>query len=122
MRGKLKDVHMPGKEVLPGIWTGLNVKVNFDQIRAEGPIYIGSAAQVESGCEIIGPTWIGHGCHLQSGARISRSILFEYSRIGSQGRVAEAMVFGRDCVDRDGKTVALDKGELDWVGDARDHS
>ena len=122
MRGRMKDVHMPGKEVLPGIWTGLNVNINFDQIRAEGPIYIGSAAQVEAGCEIIGPTWIGHGCHLQSGARISRSILFEYSRIGAHGRVTEALVFGRNCVDREGHIVCLDEGDLDWVGDARDYS
>jgi mannose-1-phosphate guanylyltransferase len=122
MRGKLKDVHMPGTEVLPGIWTGLNVNVDFDRIRAEGPIYIGSAAQVEAGCEIIGPTWIGHGCHLQSGARICRSILFEYSRIGTHGRVTDALVFGRNCVDREGNIVPLDEGDLDWVGDARDYS
>jgi mannose-1-phosphate guanylyltransferase len=122
MRGKLKDVHMPGTEVLPGIWTGLNVNVDFDRIRAEGPIYIGSAAQVEAGCEIIGPTWIGHGCHLQSGARISRSILFEYSRIGARGQVTDALVFGRNCVDREGNIVSLDEGDLDWVGDARDYS
>ena len=122
MRGRLKDVHMPGTEVLPGIWTGLNVNINFDQIRAEGPIYIGSAARVETGCEIIGPTWIGHGCHLQSGARISRSILFEYSRIGSRKSITEALVFGRNCVDREGNIVTVDGGSLDWVGDARDHS
>jgi len=122
MQGKLKDIHMPGTEVLPGIWTGLNVNVDFDEIRAEGPIYIGSATQVDSGCEIIGPTWIGHGCHLGSGARISKSILFEYSRIGSQGRVTESLVFGRNCVNREGKNVRLSEGDFDWVGDARDYS
>jgi mannose-1-phosphate guanylyltransferase len=120
MRGRLKDVHMPGTEVLPGIWIGLNVKVDFDEIRAEGPIYIGSAARVEAGCEIIGPTWIGHGCHLLEGARISRSILFEYSRIGSGGRVTESLVFGRNCVDREGNS--LTQGDLDWVSDARDYT
>ncbi len=122
MQGKLKDIRMPGTEVLPGLWAGLNVNVDFDRIRAEGPIYIGSAAQVDAGCEIIGPTWIGHGCHLESGARISRSILFEYSRIGSQGRVTEALVFGRNCVDREGNNVSLSEGDFDWVGDARDYS
>jgi mannose-1-phosphate guanylyltransferase len=122
MRGRLKDVHMPGTEVLPGVWTGLNVKVDFDEIRVEGPIYIGSAARVEAGCEIIGPTWIGHGCHLLEGARIYRSILFEYSRIGSGGRVTESLVFGRNCVDREGDTLTLAEGDLDWVGDARDYT
>jgi len=32
------------------------------------------------------------------------------------------LVLGRNCVDREGNIVTLDKGELDWVGDARDHS
>ena len=33
MRGSFKDVHMPGKEVLPGIWTGLNINIDFDFLR-----------------------------------------------------------------------------------------
>jgi mannose-1-phosphate guanylyltransferase len=120
MRGKLRDVHMPGTEVRPGIWTGLNVDVDWDEVRVEGPIYVGSASRIEPGCEIFGPTWIGHGCHIERGARISRSILFAYSHIGSKGRVTESLVFGRNCVDQDGNPLADVDGALDWVGDARD--
>ena len=120
MRGQLKGARMPGEEQLPKIWTGLNVSVDWDAIRAEGPIYIGSGSCIEPGCEIIGPTWIGQGCHLEGGARISRSILFEYSRIGSRGRVTESLVFGRNCVDQDGNPTPDPDGNLDWVGDARD--
>ena len=120
MRGKLRGAGMPGTEVRPGIWTGLNVDVDWDEVRAEGPIYVGSASRIEPGCEIFGPTWIGHGCHLERGARISRSILFEYSRIGPRGRVAESLVFGRNCVDQDGNPLPDLDGTLDWVGDARD--
>ena len=121
MRGKLQGVSMPGTEVLPRIWTGLNVDVDWDHVRIEGPVYIGSASRIEANCEIIGPTWIGHGCHLEDGTRISRSILFDYSRIGTGGRVMDALVFGRNCVDRDGRPQQHE-GELDWVGDARDSS
>ena len=120
MRGKLQGARMPGTEVRPRIWTGLNVDVAWDDIRVEGPVYIGSACRIEADCEIIGPTWIGHGCHLERGARISRSILFEYSRIRSSGRVTEALVFGRNCVDRDGRPLSINEGKLDWVGDARE--
>ena len=119
MRGKLQGVSMPGTEVLPRIWTGLNVDVDWDHVRIEGPVYIGSASRIEVNCEIIGPTWIGHGCHLEDGTRISRSILFDYSRIGTGGRVMDALVFGRNCVDRDGRPQQHE-GELDWVGDARE--
>ena len=59
---------------------------------------------------------------LDQGTTSSRSILFEYSRIGAHGRVTEALVFGRNCVDREGNIVSLDEGDLDWVGDARDYS
>ena len=96
MRGMLKGARMPGKERLPRIWTGLNVNVDWDEIRAEGPIYVGSGTRIEPGCEIIGPTWIGQGCHIESGARISRRMLFEYSSIGSQARVAVPPVIGQD--------------------------
>lgn len=120
MRGKLRGAGMPGTEVRPGIWTGLNVSVDWDEVRAEGPIYVGSASRIEPNCEIFGPTWIGHGCHLERGARISRSILFEYSRISSRSRVTESLVFGRNCVDQAGNPLPDLDGTLDWVGDARD--
>ena len=83
-------------------------------------MYIGANSHVEAGCQILGPTWIGHGWHLQGGARITRSILFEHTRIGSHGIVEEAVVFGRNCVDKDGKPIHTGYVELDWVTDARD--
>ncbi|MDP7283409.1 MAG: NDP-sugar synthase [Arenicellales bacterium] len=120
MQGQLRDVPMPGEEVLPGVWVGLNVDIDWENIQIEGPVYIGASCHIEAGCEIQGPTWIAHGCHLKSGARISRSILFEYSRIGGSGVVNESVVFGRNCVDKEGNPVQTEEMELDWVGDARD--
>ncbi|MGA8262231.1 MAG: NDP-sugar synthase [Arenicellales bacterium] len=119
MQGKLRDIRMPGKEVQPGIWTGLNVRVDWSNVHIEGPVYIGSSSLIEAGAEIVGPTWIGHGCHVEGGASISRSILFEHTHIGSAGRVRDHVVFGRYCVDKDGKPADDTKGEIDWVGDAR---
>ncbi len=119
MQGKLRDIPVPGREVQPAIWTGLNVSVNWAEATIEGPVYIGSGSRIEGGVEIIGPTWIGHGCHVQRGAVISRSILFEHTRIGSAGCVEDSVVFGRYCVDKDGNSAHDDDRELDWVGDAR---
>jgi mannose-1-phosphate guanylyltransferase len=119
MQGKLRDIKMPGREVQPGIWTGLNVSVDWSDVHIEGPVYIGASSRIEAGAEIIGPTWIGHGCHVERGAVISRSILFQYTRIGSAGCVEDSMVFGRYCVDKDGNAAHERDAELDWVGDAR---
>jgi mannose-1-phosphate guanylyltransferase len=120
MRGTLRGIEMPGKEVLPQVWTGLNVNVDWDDVLIEGPVYIGSSSRIEAGCEIQGPTWISHGCHLQGGAKVHRSMLFEHTLMRSHGAVSEAVVFGRYCVDREGNPVKGHESGLDWVGDARD--
>jgi len=119
MQGKLRDIRMPGKEVQPGVWTGLNVRIDWTNVHIEGPVYIGSSSCIETGAEITGPTWIGHGCHVERGARIARSILFEHTHIASGVCVEDNVVFGKYCVDKDGNPAHDADGEIDWVGDAR---
>ena len=43
-------------------------------------------------CSIIGPAWIGHGSHLRNGAKVTRSVLFEYTRIGAGMHFNEMIV------------------------------
>ncbi|NKB63352.1 MAG: NTP transferase domain-containing protein [Gammaproteobacteria bacterium] len=118
MRGAFRDTGMPGTEVMPQVWTGLNVNVDWDDVLIEGPVYIGSNSRIEAGCEIQGPTWISHGCHLEGGAKVHRSMLFEHTLLRKHGAVFEAVVFGQYCVDKEGRPFESE-GELDWVGDAR---
>ncbi len=120
MRGTLRGIRMPGREIFPQVWTGLNVNVDWDNVLIEGPVYIGANSCVEGGCEIQGPSWISHGCHLQSGAKVHRSMLFEYTLMRGHGAVFEVVVFGRYCVDKEGRPVPGRESGLDWVGDARD--
>jgi len=120
MRGSIRGINMPGTEVMPQIWTGLNVNIDWDDVFIEGPVFIGSNSRIEAGCEIQGPTWISHGCYLQGGAKIHRSMLFEHTLMKTHGEVREAVVFGRYCVDKEGRAVKSEGKGLDWVGDARD--
>ena len=120
MRGTLRGVQMPGNEVLPRVWTGLNVNIDWDDVLIEGPVYIGANSRIEAGCEIHGPTWISHGCHLQGGAKVHRSILFEHTLLRKHSAVFDAVVFGRYCVDKDGAPMDSSGSGLGWVGDARD--
>ena len=120
LKGEVSDMKMPGKEVLPGVWVGLNVSIDWDRVKIEGPVYIGSSTRVEAGATITGPAWIGNGCLIRSGARITRSVLFEYTRIAADMHFNEMIVSRHYCVDRNGETLYRgdDTTQLRW-GDAR---
>ena len=120
LRGEVAQMNMPGREVKPGIWVGLNTSIPWDKVTIEGPVYIGSSVQIEAGASIIGPSWIGHGSHIRTGARVVRSILFEYTRIAADMRFTEMIVSPTYCVDRAGETLYRgdETAQLRW-GDAR---
>ena len=115
LQGDVRQVQIPGKEVRPGIFTGLNVAANWDKIHVEGPIYVGGMSRIEDGATIIGPAMIGPSCHICEGATIDNSIIFDYSRIGPGVRLVEKLVFGRYCVDRNGDHFDLQEAALDWL-------
>ncbi len=120
LRGEVAQMNMPGREVKPGIWVGLNTQIPWGQVHIEGPVYIGSSVRVEPGASIIGPCWIGHGSHIRTGARVVRSILFEYTRIAADMRFTDMIVSPDYCVDRTGDTLYRgdETAQLRW-GDAR---
>ena len=115
LQGQLRQVQIPGKEVRPGIFTGLNVAADWDQIKITGPIYVGGMSRIENGATIIGPAMIGPNCHICEGATIDNSIIFDYSRIGPGVCLVEKLVFGRYCVDRNGDHLDLQEAALDWL-------
>lgn len=120
LRGEVDGMSMPGKEIKPGIWIGPNTSISWDDAEITGPVYIGSSVKIEPGCSVIGPAWIGHGCHLRTGAKVVRSVLFEYTRIGENMAFQEMIVSPCYRVDRTGNTVYVgdDRCSLRW-GDAR---
>jgi mannose-1-phosphate guanylyltransferase len=120
LQGDVRQVQIPGKEVRPGIYTGLNVAADWDRITVQGPIYVGGMTRIEDGATIIGPAMIGPSCHICAGATIDNSIIFDYSRIGPGVRLVEKLVYGRYCVDRNGDHFDLQEAALDWlITDAR---
>jgi mannose-1-phosphate guanylyltransferase len=120
LRGEIPDMRMPGHEVRPGIWVGLNVSIPWDSVSIEGPVYIGSSVRVEPGAQIKGPSWIGHGCVIKAGARVQQSVLFEYVRIAAGMQFTDMIVSRQYCVNRHGDTLYRgdDAAQLRW-GDAR---
>ena len=117
---EIKNVQIPGKEVAPGIYTGVNVSVNWDKVDITGPVYIGAMTKIEDDAKIVGPTMIGPNCWICSGANVSSSVIFEYSRLGPGVRLLDKLVFGRYCVDKNGTSIDVQAAALDWlITDAR---
>lgn len=120
LKGEIKNVSIPGTEVAPDIYTGLNVAVNWDKVDITGPVYIGGMTKIEDGAKIIGPTMIGPNCWICSGATVDNSVIFEYSRLGEGVCLIDKLVFGRYCVDKTGAAIDLQAAALDWlITDAR---
>ncbi|QIZ70906.1 sugar phosphate nucleotidyltransferase [Oxynema aestuarii] len=113
--GEIKNVAIPGKEVAPGVYTGLNVAVNWDKVDISGPVYIGGMTRIEDGAKIVGPTAIGPNCWISSGAMVENSVIFEYSRLGPGVRLVDKLVFGRYCVDKTGAAIDVQAAALDWL-------
>lgn len=120
LSGHYPHIPMHGREIRPGVWVGLNVSIDWDEVTITGPVYIGSGTRIESGCKITGPSWIGHGCQIRGGAHVSRSVIFEYTRIGSHAWLEDMVVCGVYGVDKIGRAVNLADADLGWiVEDAR---
>ncbi len=113
--GEVQNVSVPGTQVRPGIYTGINVAVNWDKVDIRGPVYIGGMTRIEDGAEIVGPTMIGQNCWICSDAYVSNSVIFEYSRLGPGVRLIDKLVFGRYCVDKVGAAIDVQAAALDWL-------
>jgi mannose-1-phosphate guanylyltransferase len=123
LKGDIKNVDVPGREVAPGVYTGLNVAVNWDKVEVHGPVYIGAMTRIEDGAKIIGPTMIGPNCRICGGATVDNSVIFEYSCLGPDVRLVDKLVFGRYCVDKTGATIDVKAAALDWlITDAREEN
>lgn len=121
MRCEVPSMKMPGKQIRPGVWVGLNVRIDWENTNIEGPVYIGSGARVDKGAEIIGPSWISDGCHVQRGGKVVRSVLFEYTRVGQDFSFEEMIVCGEYCVDKYGRMMHVDDDTCDLIwSDARE--
>jgi mannose-1-phosphate guanylyltransferase len=119
--GDVNFVEMPGRELVPGVWGGINLAADFDASTVRGPVYIGSGTRIEPGVTITGPAVIGRNCHLEAGASLDRCIVGDYTRISGLAALSERIISGRFCVDRHGRNVDLNAmGCAFLVDDARE--
>jgi mannose-1-phosphate guanylyltransferase len=120
LTGEVNHMDVPGIQIEPGLWVGLNTSIDWEGTTIKGPVYIGSGVKIEAGSTIIGPTWIGHGSHICEGAEIVRSVLFEYTRVLNDVTLHEMIVFKDYSIDRAGEMKhSSDYSSDEWLN-ARD--
>jgi mannose-1-phosphate guanylyltransferase len=120
LTGEVNHMDVPGIQIEPGLWTGLNTSIDWNGTTIKGPVYIGSGVRIDAGATIIGPTWIGHGSHICEGAEIVRSVLFEYTRVLNDVTLNEMIVFKDYSIDRAGEMKhSSEYGSDEWLN-ARD--
>ncbi|MEY4766525.1 MAG: hypothetical protein RI907_3198 [Pseudomonadota bacterium] len=120
LRGEVAQMDMPGKEVRPGVWVGLNTRIDWEHVDIQGPVYIGSGTEIEAGVKIEGPAWIGHGCKLRQGSSLIHSVMFEYTRLGANAVMQDMVASAQYLVDKHGTThyQGEENCPINW-GDAR---
>ncbi|MEO0853850.1 MAG: NDP-sugar synthase [Cyanobacteria bacterium J06648_11] len=120
LRGEVNGVTVPGTEVAPGVWAGLNVRANWDKIKVVPPVYIGGSTWVNDNVTLIGPTAIGSGCVLNESCTIEQSVIFDYTQIARGVNLSKRMVLGKYCIASDGQAIDTEETDLSWlIGDAR---
>ena len=112
LNGEVKQMQMPGEQVRPGVWVGINTRIDWDNVKIKGPVYIDSGVCIEAGVEITGPAWISWGSYICSNTRIVRSVLFEYTHIPAGMVFEETIVSPTYC-------VIHPSGETYYTGDDR---
>jgi mannose-1-phosphate guanylyltransferase len=114
---------VPGREVAPGIWTGIIVSLPRDLSNITGPVWIGGSTAIGEAAVITGPVAIGPGCVIESGAVIDRSIVWDDTRVSRHATLSEMVVCGGYCVSRSGDAVSVSEAGLAWaIDDARRHT
>lgn len=117
LHGGIRNFRMPGKQVRPGVWTGINVSINWRQVDIKPPVYIGSSTKIEPGCTITGPCMIGSNCLIEAGAEIADCLISDYTRIGGLASVENKLIFGGDCISPDGSLFNVGETQIRWLVD-----
>jgi mannose-1-phosphate guanylyltransferase len=115
--GGIRGYRIPGREAMPGVHVGINVRWNPAKVTVRGPVVIGGSCSIGDGAVIDGPTVIGAGCVIEPGAVVRECILGDYTRVSSVARLERLLVFGNQCIQPDGEHFGIEEAGIGWVVD-----
>ena len=121
LQGRIPYLQPHGRQIAPGVWAGPNVRLEIDPESIVAPVMIGGSCTIRAGARIEGPTLIEAGCVIENDARLTRSILMPYTRLGANVSLTDAIACGRYCIKADGTVLEIAPEDLGWVlSDARE--
>ncbi|WP_299013172.1 NDP-sugar synthase [uncultured Photobacterium sp.] len=111
--GKVPGYPIPGTQMKPGVWVGINTVLNLDECKLKPPVIISSGCEVQSGSTIEGPAVIGANCKIETGSVIVESLISDYVQVCHDAYVDNKIVFGDYFISHDGYAQSLT--EMDAV-------
>ena len=117
IEGKVNGVNPYGKEIKPGVWVGINTSIDFAKVEIVPPVYIGGSVKIENGVKIIGPTMIGAGCIVETGAYIEKSIIMDYTKVSGIAHLTEKIVAGKYLINPFGISLDIEETDVGWIVD-----
>ncbi|CAH0535174.1 UTP--glucose-1-phosphate uridylyltransferase [Vibrio stylophorae] len=120
LAGKVKGYPIPGQELRPGVWVGMNSVVSLECCDLKPPIVIGNGCLVEPGATIEGPVVLGSNCKIAEGAQVKNSLIGDYIAISSLANIFDKTIFGDYFISHDGFTQSLKELNAgDFIRDTR---
>jgi mannose-1-phosphate guanylyltransferase len=120
LNGEVSGYPIPGTQVRPGVWLGINTVFDIDTCDVTPPIIIGSGCDIRPGCTIVGPAVIGANCTIETEAVVKHSLLRDYIHIASAAYIENKTVFGDYFISHDGFSQSLlEMGAINIVKDRR---
>jgi mannose-1-phosphate guanylyltransferase len=107
LHGKVPGYPIPGTQIRPGVWVGINTVFDFDKCNITPPVIISSGCEIQNGATIVGPALIGSNCKIESEAVISQSLVCDYIHISGSAYIDNKTVFGDYFISHDGFTQSL---------------
>ena len=115
LKGEIPGYQPPGREIAPGIWEGLNVRVDLQGCKIVPPVFIGGSAEIQAGATVIGPAVIGAGSVIESGAHVENTVVIDHTRVTGNAYLNNKIVSGRYCVDAEGTVLDGKHTDVTWL-------
>ncbi|GIU32207.1 NTP transferase domain-containing protein [Shewanella schlegeliana] len=105
--GKVKGYPIPGTQVSPGVWLGINTRVDTSKCNITPPVIISSGSEVQDGATIIGPVVIGANCKVEAKSLVSNTLICDYIHLADDAYIVNKTMFGDYLLGHDGYTQLL---------------